>query len=176
MSWYDLLNIRQQLRRPSLAFYVDKVQYKAHMQRIGVDTPQVYYVRNAEPSMAVADYDVVRAGISNALAKRTDYAAKPTHMSCSDGVYVVKDGRNIYHEPPRLVDPTQVAANLTWALQTRSSLLGESWALHQVPPGVIVEERISRRLVEAGAEFLLLTASGSFHPKPYLGASTQSLI
>ena len=28
MNWYALLDIRQQLRRPSLAFYVDKVQYK----------------------------------------------------------------------------------------------------------------------------------------------------
>merc|ERR1719356_1922993 len=64
-------------------------------------------------------------------------------MSCADDVYVVKDGWNIYprkHEP---VQHAQVAANLTRALQTRSSLLGESWALHQVSPGVIVEERIS---------------------------------
>ena len=25
MSWYELLDIRQQLRRPTLAFYVDKI-------------------------------------------------------------------------------------------------------------------------------------------------------
>ena len=143
MNWYELLDIRQQLRRPSLAFYVDKVQYKARMSEVGIDIPEVYYVQNADPAMNDATFERILKSIRDVLTGRVDYVAKPTHMSCSDDVYVVKDGWNIYPKSPGLVEPTQVAATLAKVLRRRSSLLGESWALHQVPPGVVVEERVS---------------------------------
>ena len=143
MNWYALLDIRQQLRRPSLAFYVDKVQYKTKMKDTGVDIPEAYYVANAEPDMSDSTAESTLQGIQHALAGRRDYVAKPTHMSCSDDVYVVKGGWNIYPPLPAPVTPAEVAATLVAALRRRSSLLGESWALHQVPPGVVIEERIS---------------------------------
>lgn len=148
MNWYELLDIRQQLRRPSLAFYVDKVRYKSRMKEIGVDIPEIYYVYNVDMEVCGTDvcedtFQGIEQSIKQALAGRTEYVAKPTHMSCSDGVFVVKEGWNIYPRSPEPVQPAQVAATLANALQGRSSLLGESWALHQVPPGVVVEERIS---------------------------------
>jgi hypothetical protein len=143
MSWYDLLDIRQQLRRPTLAFYVDKVQYKARMNEVGIDIPEIYYSQNADRAMTECAFARALRSIEDALAGRSDYVAKPTHMSCSDDVHVVKDGWNIYPTTPWLVNAAQVAATLAKGLRTHSSLQGESWALHQVPPGVMVEERIS---------------------------------
>jgi hypothetical protein len=140
MSWRDLLTIRQQLRRPTLTFYVDKKRYKARMLELGIAIPDIYYVQNAGPD---ADVEGLRQHLENVLAAHSDYVAKPTHLSCSDHVYVVKAGRNIYLNPPDVVESRHVAATLVTALRTQSSLRGESWALHHVVPGVIVEERIS---------------------------------
>eukprot|EP00966_Prymnesium_polylepis_P069712 1620833-Prymnesium_polylepis.1 len=89
MNWYELLDIRQQLRRPSLTFYVDKVQYKARMTEVGIDIPEVYYyVQNTVPAMTEPAFERAHRRIEDALAGRSDYVAKPTHMSCSDDVFV----------------------------------------------------------------------------------------
>ena len=143
MSWYELLDIRQQLRRPTLSFYVDKRQYKARMTELGIDIPQIYHVQNADPAADEATFERITQSLENLLAVQKDYVAKPTHLSCSDQVYVVKNGLNIYSKLHAPVQPRLVAANMTMALRTRSSVWGESWALHHVPPGVLIEERIS---------------------------------
>jgi hypothetical protein len=143
MSWYELLDIRQQLRRPTLSFYVDKRQYKARMTELGIDIPQIYHVQNADPAADEATFESITQSLENLLAVQKDYVAKPTHLSCSDQVYVVKNGLNIYSKLHAPVQPRLVAANMTMALRTRSSVWGESWALHHVPPGILIEERIS---------------------------------
>ena len=143
MSWYELLDIRQQLRRPTLSFYVDKRQYKARMTELGIDIPQIYHVQNADPAADEATFESITQSLENLLAVQKDYVAKPTHLSCSDQVYVVKNGLNIYSKLHAPVQPRLVAANMTMALRTRSSVWGESWALHLVPPGILIEERIS---------------------------------
>ena len=143
MSWYELLDIRQQLRRPTLSFYVDKRQYKARMTELGIDIPQIYHVQNADPAADEATFERITQSLENLLAVQKDSVAKPTHLSCSDQVYVVKNGLNIYSKLHAPVQPRLVAANMTMALRTRSSVWGESWALHHVPPGVLIEERIS---------------------------------
>ena len=143
MSWYELLDIRQQLRRPTLSVYVDKRQYKARMTELGIDIPQIYHVQNADPAADEATFESITQSLENLLAVQKDYVAKPTHLSCSDQVYVVKNGLNIYSKLHAPVQPRLVAANMTMALRTRSSVWGESWALHHVPPGILIEERIS---------------------------------
>jgi hypothetical protein len=152
MSWRELLTIRQQLRRPTLTFYVDKKRYKARMLELGIAIPDIYYVQNAGPD---ADVEDLRQHLEDVLAAHSDYVAKPTHLSCSDHVYVVKAGRNIYLNPPDVVESRHVAATLVTALRTQSSLRGESWALHHVVPGVIVEERISAVFLWLSVLFLI---------------------
>ena len=139
MSWYELDSVRQHLRRRSLSFYVDKVQYKAFLKDVRkVDIPDIYFAGNdrqyyhshqvddderdderdddaaaAAEAQAQAEADsalkvlhsFLRAGVLSAVEARlarsggkggkggdASFVAKPTHMSCSDGVLVV-DGR-----------------------------------------------------------------------------------
>ncbi|KOO24238.1 hypothetical protein Ctob_001252 [Chrysochromulina tobinii] len=113
------------------------------MTELGIDIPQIYHVQNADPAADEATFESITQSLENLLAVQKDYVAKPTHLSCSDQVYVVKNGLNIYSKLHAPVQPRLVAANMTMALRTRSSVWGESWALHHVPPGILIEERIS---------------------------------
>jgi hypothetical protein len=153
-GWYDLLEYRNKLQRPSLSFYIDKVARKRWLPTQGFSVPHIF-------SMAYTS-EVISDGLSrdeeeklllSKLPSRASYAAKPTHMSLLNGNWLIRhdhsakvtrystsgrvlredDGKN------RSFDASVVAASLAESMRSPPDPI-ESWALKNVQPGYVVEE------------------------------------
>lgn len=149
-NWDRLVNLRRTLHRSNWSFYIDKVSYKRHLQNIGIQIPKPYLLKHAVE--LGSDKDVFEA-IYSSVEGRKDYAAKPTHLSTSDGVFAIKDfSHNVMDR--KTVTPFRVAAKVALTVNQKPFDF-ESWALFEVPPGVVVEDRITHWEddTKAGIEF-----------------------
>jgi hypothetical protein len=154
-TWEELLAYRQTLKRPSLSFYIDKVARKRWLPSQGFEQPKQFF--NAYKSELTTTHEVRDEAytILWKLPNETDYVAKPTHQSTSYGAWIVghdnKTGAARYSMNARKLKKELVAARNV-AVSVAEGLLQslyqeapcfESWALFNVQPGTVVEERFS---------------------------------
>lgn len=164
---YNKMNaLRKASHDLSLSFYLDKVAFKMHLQNIGVDIPPVYYMKHFKNLFnhkheRIQDHHnynekILQNYTAQILAQiqgRQDYVAKVSHMSYADGVVVIK---NFHHnlladfalipqdsDTADVMYPAEVARTLAEFVHFPSLLSHESWALNQVQPGLVVEERMT---------------------------------
>ena len=156
-SWETLVYvIRRRMQAPALSFFVDKVAMKRWLPSIGIKTPKSlvlkYKSELTNSGSEMEEKDVIRKLLP---LDGTDYCAKPTHTSYSDGVWLVKNeikadkdsitqyvstaGHGFEKEPRNNVRET-VAASLAKSIHEPARSF-ESWGLKNVKPGIVVEER-----------------------------------
>ena len=115
-SWIDLLALRRDSISRSLSFYVDKVAYKRYLINqysiLQIDSIPSYLLKykyelefeleklqhdndsSSSSSSSISSSSLsLLSSLSNKieqyLPKDQDYAAKPTHLSCSGGVWII---------------------------------------------------------------------------------------
>eukprot|EP00536_Pseudo-nitzschia_multiseries_P018448 jgi/Psemu1/293509/fgenesh1_pg.2541_\ len=146
-TWIELLEYRRDATHPTLSFYVDKVAFKrwlvASHDKLGIESirsfvlayasellppppPQQAEMPSSSPPPSNFSSFLART-ISGWLPTDKDYAAKPTHLSCSGGVWLVH---------------TDASTNTTYEKCGRT--VKESHALMHVRPGIVVEERFAQ--------------------------------
>lgn len=130
MSWWEFLVIRNKLEREALVKYVDKIQQQEMAREAGLQVPNTYVVTH-EPTPIV---DIV--------SPLSSYVAKMTHLSFSQELMIVKNGVNMLTGEP--ITPEEVEKRLFKALEMKPREV-ESWALHQVQPGFMIQEYIPNR-------------------------------
>jgi hypothetical protein len=151
-GWLDLLAYRSKLKRPSLSFYVDKVARKRWLPTQGYDQPNLYALHYAEELTETGDVEE-ESDVIYRLLPNNDFAAKPTHFSEGNGVYLVsrdpKTGEYMHSQTVTELLPLEegekfdnrvVATGLAYSLHGKTKPY-ESWALKNVKPGFVVEER-----------------------------------
>jgi hypothetical protein len=156
-SWAELLSYRNALENPSLSFYVDKVASKRWLPSVGFNIPEVfalYYADELDSKFGTSNRASRTRAISHVLPidDRLDFAAKPTHKSLLEGNWIVHfqpdgEGACLTDAATRFTAPDDmglrlltVAASLAEHLETPPNPI-ESWALKNVNPGFVVEER-----------------------------------
>jgi len=161
--------MRREMTRPSLSFYLDKVRYKTYLQSQGVPIPTVYFMgqfKDPEPEQWMNHFhpksyheQVISQHAARILPEiegRRNYVAKVSHLSYGDGVVVIKDfDHNFLAEfgmTEELADPTMPATTVAHTLaktlhNPATYQTSESWVLQQVPPGLVVEERLAKPAV-----------------------------
>lgn len=164
--YLKLNSMRRTMTRPTLSFYLDKVRYKTSLQSRGVDIPKVHFMgqfENSEDEIWMNHFypKEHHANVITSFSDRIlpeiqhlrNYVAKVSHLSYGDGVVVIKDfdhnfladfGMTEELAAPSMPPPA-VATKLAKILHNPATYqTDESWALHQVPPGLVVEERITK--------------------------------
>jgi hypothetical protein len=156
-SWDDLTDYRRLLQRPSLSFYVDKVARKRWLPTMGFSQPRLFALKYAHELTESGNLEDERMAIMGLLPTKSDYAAKPTHMSTSNGVWLVKhntkEGTTHFSDAGREVtgdttfDSSLIAHGLSEYLHRKANDEShddpESWALRNVNSGIVVEERFT---------------------------------
>eukprot|EP00977_Amphora_coffeiformis_P018354 scaffold6420_cov168-Amphora_coffeaeformis.AAC.32 len=155
-TWFDLVRYRRDVEEPSLAFYVDKVARRRWFAANGIPCPKVYAVKYESELTTSGDRKDKELSILKLLPDiGIDFAAKPTHLSCSGGVWLPKHvGATTYigngkkkFQPANDFSMAQLASSLTDSLETVQELCGgkipESWALQKVHPGILIDERFT---------------------------------
>jgi len=161
---YNKLNaMRREMTRSSLSFYLDKIRMKTHLQALGVDIPTVYFMDNfIDPNEKWMNVwlplehhgKVVRnyaARILEQIKSRRHYVAKVSHLSYGDGVVVIKDFDKNLLADYALMDGARASMPAAEVALSLANILHfpptyqthESWALLNVPPGLVVEERMT---------------------------------
>ncbi|CAB9521537.1 expressed unknown protein [Seminavis robusta] len=163
-TWDDLVRYRRDLQRPALSFYVDKVARRRWLQSQGVSTPETYLLRYGSEISKKGSLRKEKAYLSRFFLNaqhRTllqDFAAKPTHLSCSAGVWLAKTdpatnkthishGTKTFQDTGGTDDVANVMNEVVDSLANdlhsgiRCGKQKESWALENVKPGIMVEER-----------------------------------
>lgn len=130
MSWSEFLKVRNSLEHPELIKYVDKIEQQAIAKKFGIAVPKTYITARDEKP------------IIDQIAKLPSYVAKMTHLSFSQGLMIVKDGINMVTGQP--ITPEEVQKNLFEQLKMKPRGV-ESWALHHVKPGFMIQEYIANR-------------------------------
>ena len=152
-NWWDLVAYRRELATPGLNFYVDKVAQRRWLPTVGMPIPRPFLCRYASelpvPSRNSGIPDE-RVTIKTMLPQESSYAAKPSHTSCSDGVWLVKHedgvtkisdrGHTMKEADDGALD--KIAASLAKNLHEDPREL-ESVALKTVSHGFVVEERFT---------------------------------
>lgn len=182
ISWVDLVRLRRNADHAALSFYVDKVARKRAFADSSIDSPQSFVLKYKSELTESGWIQDEQAVILELLRQQnqTDYAAKPTHLSCSGGVWLVK---RLLHNDTTLVghgkkpfqvlhdfDVSQIASSLVEDLQKTQRICGrrqpESIALQNVKPGILVEERFTTPFAQdendnrGGMEFKVFTIWG----------------
>ena len=194
-TWIELLEYRRDDTRLSLSFYVDKVAFKRWLHSSssqahnndnlgGIESIESFLLKYKTELVAL-QRDVNGNDKSNTndnnhgntlsdeirqwLPVDEDYAAKPTHLSCSGGVWLVHNDpqKNTTYvgngkkkmtkfrsstsndDDSSAVDVrTTIADDLASNLQKVQEKCGrtvvESYALRHVRPGIVVEERFTQ--------------------------------
>ena len=152
-NWWDLVAYRRELDTAGLNFYVDKVAQKRWLPTIGMPIPRPFLCRYASelptPSKN-AGIPEEHVTIKTMLPQESNYAAKPSHTSCSDGVWLVKheDGVTKVAAGGHLMKEAdddaldKIALSLAESLHEDARAL-ESIALKTVAHGFVVEERFT---------------------------------
>ncbi len=131
ITWKEFLKIRNKLRWEGLVKYVDKIEQQKMAKEVGLEVPKTY----------IASRDKVP--FIDIISGLPSYVAKMTHMSLSQGLIIVKDGVNMVTGKP--ISPEQVQESVYKFLEKKPRKV-ESWALHQVQPGFMIQEYIPDRL------------------------------
>ena len=160
-DWDTILGYRNRLERPSLSFYVDKVARKRWLPEQGFAQPHVYQLHyahelldNHHPANDYDQFKVATQVVQDILPADACYAAKPTHMSLQYGTWLVDGclqqdedtaitpfsvrGKSLTADEP--FDADECASHLAHSLGQPPHEI-ESWALKNVKPGIVVEER-----------------------------------
>lgn len=152
-TWKDMLVLRRDLQRPSLSFYVDKVARKRWLPKVGLPSPKAFMVNYGTELTKRGKIEEEQMMILKHLPENSDFAAKPTHLSCSGGVWLTKYDADtnttlISHgtkpfKKKKGFQLQDIADSLAKDLHEgpRCGSQIESWALENVKPGVMVEER-----------------------------------
>lgn len=151
-GYWDLLLYYQQLQRPSLSFYEDKVARKRWLPSKGFEQPKLYALNYGDELTQSHEMEDQKAAILKLIPDEADFVAKPSHMSESKGNWIV----GYDHESKStLVSRKAMKISETvsgLAVQVAESLAGnlhqiavwyEAWATRNVKPGFVVEERFS---------------------------------
>ena len=158
-TWKEMLRYKTDLRKPSLAFYVDKVAQKRWRGAVGipiVDAISLKYINELTEERVPEETigrDDQREAILRLLPEGANYVAKPSHLSQSAGVFLVRydestgesqlglRGHKIGTEEEFSLDT--IADSLADSLAKRA-YSGDSWAVKEkVRSGVVVEDRYS---------------------------------
>ena len=152
-NWWDLVAYRRELAAPGLNFYVDKVAQRRWLPTVGMPIPRPFLCRYASELPAPSQSSGIpeeRVTIRTMLPQESSYAAKPSHTSCSDGVWLVKHedgvtkisdrGHTMKEADDGALD--KIAASLAKNLHEDPREL-ESVALKTVSHGFVVEERFT---------------------------------
>jgi hypothetical protein len=153
-SWADLMTYRRLLERPSLSFYVDKVAQKRWLPTMGISQPHVFALKYTHELTDSGKSEDERSAIMKLLPPKADYAAKPTHMSQTNGVWLVKhnteDGITHFSNTAKEMtgeeafDARLLAEGVSKFLHQKpngdeSEDDPESWVLRNVKPGIVIE-------------------------------------
>jgi len=131
MTWDEFLKVRNNLRRKGLIKYVDKIAQQKLAAIAGLKVPRTYIATNE--SVPIIDL----------ISPLSSYVVKATHMSLSQGLMIVKNGVNMLTGKP--ITPKQVQEQIFASLKNRPRKV-ESWALHHVQPGFMIQEYIPNRM------------------------------
>jgi len=136
-TYEELMTLRQGLSSPDLRLFEDKVQLRQGLlQPLGVAHTPTIYMSNTDPN------------ILPHIAGRQDYVVKPTHMTESENVAVVRGGRHFFDikvggkpvgvagEP---VNETLLQSRVL-AAWSETAFEWECQAVVSARPGVIVEQ------------------------------------
>lgn len=161
-GWWDLIDYRRHLKRPTISFYGDKVAQKRWMQAMGFPFPKLHVLQYRSELTETGGAVEEKAAIEKVIPRRTDYVAKPTHRSSASGVWVVKydesSGTNsVAYGGGKLddvYDKSEVVNSLVKDIH-RPANDDESWALRKVEPGLMIEERYTDFMTDglAATEF-----------------------
>lgn len=152
-NWWTLVEYRRKLNRPGLNFYVDKVAQKRWLPTIGMPIPRPFLLRylseipEPDHNAGIPDEEVT---IRTMMPQESNYAAKPSHTSCSDGVWLVKHDNGVTkvalggHVMTEADDNSlkRIAKSLSKNLHESARDL-ESFALKNASPGLVIEERFA---------------------------------
>lgn len=158
-TWQDMIAIRASLERPSLSFYVDKVARKRWLPSQGYDIPRVFALHYGEElTLSSSEKNQNEEELFLAVADKIeeflpkDFCAKPTHMSLTHGNWIISYDRTsgetrFTNQAKRLVQHEEfrtrhVAESLADSLSSPPAD-HESWALKNVKPGIVIEERFT---------------------------------
>jgi hypothetical protein len=151
-GWWELIRYRQLLQRPVNRFYKDKVALKRWLPTVGIATPRPFAIQYASELTESGQLEDETKAILSLIPEKADYAAKPSHMSLSDGTYLVSydAANNITRFSTNATavteegefDPLLMARNLAEGLHHHATGW-ESWTLQNVKPGIIIEERFT---------------------------------
>ena len=131
MTWMEFLDIRNKLRRPGLIKYVDKIEQQKIAKEMGIEVVKTYIASREK----VPFVDII--------SDLPSYVVKPTHLSRGEGLIIVKDGINLLTGKP--LTPKEAQKSIFKSLNRKPRDV-ESWALHQVPPGFMVQEYVPMRM------------------------------
>lgn len=154
-SLMELLAYRHTLKRQSLSFYVDKIARKRWLPSQGFDQPKQFFnAYKSELTTTQETSDEINA-IMKQLENQTDYVAKSTHQSTGYGSWIVGyDSETGVARCSRRADvlddetvtaeeiAAEAASGLAQSLNEEAPCF-ESWALFNVHPGLVVEERFT---------------------------------
>ena len=178
-TWIELLEYRRDAIHPSLSFYVDKVAFKRWLvtsyASLKIEGPRTYLLKYASElyedakllqrasvsygAASISTNDIVSRELLRWLPKDSDYAAKPTHLSCSGGVWLVhnnvstnttyvgngkKKMKAFQKDDARQEIATDLSSNLQIVQEKCGRTVLESHALRHVRPGIVVEERFTQ--------------------------------
>lgn len=152
-GWWDLIDYQRNLDRPSLSFYADKVARKRWLPTVGFEQPKVFVLKY-DDEITDAQEKVAKAmAIWKLLPNETSYVAKPSHMSLSDGSWII--GKDVgsgtvwfSRKATKLNEQggsdvnSQVARSLVKNLN-ETAHFSAPWATRNAKPGIVVEERFS---------------------------------
>jgi hypothetical protein len=153
-TWVDLLRYRRDAKWPGLAFYVDKIARRRWLASHGFDVPTPYFLKYAT-ELATSTTDDPTNEILGLLPRDKDFCAKPTHLSCSGGVWLTKkvgnttyigNGKALMQEDQKFSNyniARDLADNLKRVMKICGSKNKESIALQTVKAGIMAEERFT---------------------------------
>jgi hypothetical protein len=154
-GWNDLIGYKQLLQRPSLSFYDDKVARKRWLPTMGYSQPRVFSLKYTHELTESGNSEDERMAIMDLLPTNSSYVAKPTHMSQSEGVWLVKhnteDGITHFSRPlvkgkfvtgENSLDREHLARGVSEFLHRikAGNPFEYSWLLANVKPGIVIEE------------------------------------
>ena len=130
ISWHKFLKIRNGLHREGLVKYVDKIEQQKLAKEAGIEVVKTYITSREK----VPFIDII--------SDLPTYVAKMTHLSFSEGLIIVINGINALTGEP--ITPEQVQESVFESFE-RKPRDKESWALHHVQPGFMIQEYIPNR-------------------------------
>lgn len=151
-GWWDLVKYRKELKRPSLSFYIDKVAQRRWLPKVrGIPITGPLVLKYKFELTDSDEREDQEKAIMKLLPEEGSYVAKPTHKSCSSGVWLVKlrgedrsplvaEGGHYLEKDEDWHGGRQMCKELAEALNEPAGDF-ESWALLHVRPGLAIEER-----------------------------------